>query len=81
MTQRLDKDHRNAQIMAQRLSELPLIDIDLSGVHSNIIVFWLRYTMLLVFSRCSIQKSWQSEFNSMTVYPFEKYLSRAQNDL
>ena len=42
MSQRLSEDHRNAQILAKGLAEMPLIDLELNGIHSNIIVFKLR---------------------------------------
>lgn len=43
MSKRLDVDHRNAQILAKGLAKMPLIDLDPADVHSNIIVFRLKY--------------------------------------
>lgn len=42
MSQRLGEDHRNARILAEGLATMPLIDLDLNGVHSNIVVFKLK---------------------------------------
>ena len=42
MPQRLPEDHRNAQLLAQQLSTIEGIEIDLSAVHINMV--WLRFT-------------------------------------
>ncbi|QZA76494.1 low-specificity L-threonine aldolase [Deefgea tanakiae] len=42
MPQRLHEDHRNAQLLAQQLSTIEGIEIDLSAVHINMV--WLRFT-------------------------------------
>ena len=42
MVDRLDEDHRNARTLAEGLAELDGIDIDLSRVETNIVIFHLR---------------------------------------
>ena len=39
MTKRLQIDHDNASYLAKKLAEIPYIDVDLSGVHINIVFF------------------------------------------
>lgn len=42
MSKRLSVDHENARVLAEGLAKEPLVDLDPSGVHSNIVVFKLR---------------------------------------
>lgn len=42
MVERLAEDHGNARTLAEGLAELPGIDIDLSRVETNIVIFYLR---------------------------------------
>jgi len=42
MVDRLDEDHRNARTLAEGWAELDGIDIDLSRVETNIVIFYLR---------------------------------------
>lgn len=42
VSQQLGNDHANARMLAEGLAQVPQIDIDVKGVHSNIVVFWLR---------------------------------------
>jgi len=41
---RLHEDHANARWIAERLAELPQVDIDLDAVQTNIVIFRLRET-------------------------------------
>jgi threonine aldolase len=45
MTCRLQEDHDNAKLLAQRLSELKQVDLDAAGVQTNIVIFGLRHGM------------------------------------
>jgi threonine aldolase len=40
--QRLHEDHANARMLAERLAEVPQIDLDLGGVQTNIVIFRLK---------------------------------------
>jgi threonine aldolase len=40
--QRLDEDHANARLMAERLAKLPQVELDLETVRTNIVIFRLR---------------------------------------
>jgi len=40
--QRLQEDHANARVLAERLSEAPGIELDVQGVETNIVIFRLR---------------------------------------
>jgi threonine aldolase len=42
MTQRLQEDHNNARFLAESLSQLPQVDLDLDSVQTNIVIFKLR---------------------------------------
>jgi threonine aldolase len=42
MTLRLGEDHANARLLAEGLAELPRVEIDLSAVQTNIVIFRLR---------------------------------------
>ncbi|MBI2755454.1 MAG: aminotransferase class I/II-fold pyridoxal phosphate-dependent enzyme, partial [Chloroflexi bacterium] len=44
MIDRLAEDHANARYLAERLTELPYVDIDPASVETNIVVFSLRGT-------------------------------------
>jgi threonine aldolase len=44
MIDRLAEDHANARYLAERLTELPYVDIDPASVETNIVVFTLRGT-------------------------------------
>jgi threonine aldolase len=39
---RLHEDHANARLLAEALSRVECVEIDLEGVETNIVVFWLR---------------------------------------
>lgn len=39
---RLHEDHANARMLAQRLAEIPAVEIDLESVRTNILIFSLR---------------------------------------
>lgn len=39
---RLDEDHANARLIAERLAELPQVELDLESVRTNIVIFTLR---------------------------------------
>ena len=45
MSLRLEEDHKNAQILAKGLAEEPLIDLKPEDVHTNIVVFKLKYAL------------------------------------
>ncbi len=56
MVDRLDDDHRNARTLAEGLAELEGIDIDLSRVETNIVIFHLRQRSSQAFlARCREQ--------------------------
>jgi threonine aldolase len=56
MVDRLDEDHRNARTLAEGLAELDGIDIDVSRVETNIVIFHLRQRSSQVFlGRCREQ--------------------------
>lgn len=42
MPKRLHADHANARLLAERLAELPQVEIDLASVQTNIVIFRLR---------------------------------------
>ena len=42
MPARLHEDHANARLLAERLAALPGVDLDLSLVQTNIVIFKLR---------------------------------------
>ena len=42
MTLRLHEDHANAQRLAEGLAQMPLIDIDLTTVQTNMVFFNIR---------------------------------------
>jgi threonine aldolase len=42
MPKRLGEDHANARFLAERLAELPQVEIDLGAVQTNIVIFSLR---------------------------------------
>ena len=42
MPKRLADDHANARMLAERLAELPEVEIDLGAVQTNIVIFSLR---------------------------------------
>jgi threonine aldolase len=42
MPKRLAEDHANARLLAERLAELPQVEIDLATVETNIIIFTVR---------------------------------------
>jgi threonine aldolase len=42
MTQRLREDHENARLLAEGLSRLPGIEIDLARVETNILIFEVK---------------------------------------
>lgn len=42
MIERMDADHANARYLAERLAELPFVEIDPGAVDTNIVVFTLR---------------------------------------
>jgi threonine aldolase len=39
MVERLAEDHSNARVLAQGLAELPMVDIDVASVATNIVIF------------------------------------------
>lgn len=43
MSKRLGQDHDNARLLAEGLAAEPLMDLEVAGVHSNIVVFRLRW--------------------------------------
>jgi threonine aldolase len=42
MPKRLAEDHANARLLAERLAELPQVEIDLGSVQTNIVIFGLK---------------------------------------
>ena len=42
MSKRLGEDHANARLLAERLAELPQVEIDLTTVQTNIVIFTVR---------------------------------------
>jgi threonine aldolase len=42
MPKRLKTDHANASLLAERLAELPQVEIDLTTVQTNIVIFTVR---------------------------------------
>ncbi len=42
MPRRLDEDHANARFLAESLADLPEVEIDLTTVQTNIVIFTVR---------------------------------------
>jgi threonine aldolase len=42
MVERLVDDHANAKLLARGLAELPMVDLDPSGIQTNIVIFGVR---------------------------------------
>ena len=57
MIERLSEDHRNARVLAEGLSKLPGISIDMTTVQTNIVQFDVSQLGISARVRCSIESA------------------------
>ena len=80
MIERLEEDHSNAKLLAERLSEIDEIKIDLTKIYTNIIFFYLNNTQIkddelisnLLNNNIKIDSKGNRKFRMVTHYGFEK---------